>query len=70
MYVCMYVCMYVYNTDLYDGTEPASVADVLQADRVVSESLSLVGVERIHRDASERESDLLEGPLPLCQTGL
>ena len=55
---------------LYDGTEPACVADVLQADGVVAESLSLMGVERIHRDASQRETDLLHGALSLRQTGL
>ena len=57
-------------TNLNDSAEPAGVADVLQTDRVVSESPPLVRIERIHRDAGERESDLLESSLSLCQTGL
>ena len=58
------------RADLDDGTEPAGVADVFQADWVVSESLPLVRIEWIDRDASEREPDLLQGSLPLCQAGL
>ena len=41
--------MYMY---LNDGTKPAGIADVLQANRVVPLPLSLVWVEGIYRDTS------------------
>ena len=55
---------------LNDSTEPACIADVLQAHWVVPLSLSLVRVERVDRDASEGETQLLQGTLTLSQTGL
>lgn len=59
----MHVEIFIAATDIYphlnNSTEPAGIADVLQAHWALSLSLSLMWVQRVYRDACQGETHVL-----------